>query len=57
VLVEINDEFVEQSQGCTDCLKKAGLTLLVKRHSQMIEDSHFSSVFNQIWSRGVTMAQ
>ncbi len=53
VLIEINDEFVEQSQSCASYLKKAGLTLVDKRHSQMVEEGAFKSAFNQIWSRTV----
>ncbi len=51
ILVEINDGFDEQARGSALCLESAGLSLLTKRHSQMVEDSEFRSAFNQIWAR------
>jgi FkbM family methyltransferase len=51
ILVEINDGFDEQARGSALCLESAGLTLLAKRHSQMVEDSEFRNAFNQIWAR------
>jgi FkbM family methyltransferase len=48
VLIEINEEFAQQSTDTFQYLSQAGLELLEKRHSEMFEDS---IVFNQIWHR------
>ena len=48
VLIEINEEFAQQSADTLQYLGEAGLELLEKRHSEMFEDS---PVFNQIWRR------
>ena len=51
VLIEINDEFVEQSKVSASCLTDAGLTMVSKRHSEMVEESAFNDAFNQVWFR------
>lgn len=53
ILVEINDDFTEQAEQSKTALEKAGLCLLEKRHSDMIENSSsgFQHTFNQIWVR------
>jgi len=51
ILVEINDKFIEQSDKSKEALERAGLTLKEKLHSEMLEDSTFSSTYNQIWIR------
>ena len=53
VLIEINDDFIEQEQKSKELLKKAGLTLNQKLHSELIENSTtgFSNTYNQIWIR------
>ena len=51
ILVEINDNFIEQSEKSKEALERAGLTLKEKLHSKMFEDTKFSSSYNQIWSR------
>lgn len=51
VLIEINDDFTEQSQGAAEYLTRAGLGMIDKRHSEVVEGSAFQSAFNQIWSR------
>jgi len=51
VLVEINDEFIEQSRGSAQCLEAAGLRLRDKSHSRMVEESEFHLAYNQIWRR------
>jgi FkbM family methyltransferase len=51
VLIEINDQFTEQARGSAACLQQAGLTLVRKAHSRMVEESAFRGAFNQIWSR------
>jgi len=55
VLIEVNDAFDEQSEGCQKFLLEAGLTLKEKRHADMFdaEDSFGGGkVWNQIWVRG-----
>ena len=51
ILVEINDNYIEQSDKSKDALERAGLTLKEKEHSEMFEDSKFSNLYNQIWAR------
>ena len=51
ILVEINDDFTEQAEISRDALERAGLTLKEKLHSEMFEDTKFSSSYNQIWAR------
>ena len=51
ILIEVNDNFKEQSETCEQLLSKAGLTLIKKRHADMFEGTKFSSIYNQIWSR------
>ncbi len=51
ILVEINDDFTEQTEVSSKLLREAGLTLLEKRHSEMFEGSKFQNLFNQIWIR------
>jgi FkbM family methyltransferase len=48
ILIEINDEYQEQSLKTFRYLTMAGLELIEKRHSSMFENT---SVFNQIWRR------
>jgi len=54
VLIEINDDFREQSEQCSQLLGAAGLRLEAKRHSDIIEQSTsgFNHTYNQIWVRG-----
>lgn len=52
ILIEINDNFLSQSEDSAQYLKNAGLSLITKRHAQAVEESdEFKSVFNQIWFR------
>lgn len=51
VIIEIDDQFDEQSKMSSKYLTEAGLTMVEKRHSQMVEESSFRTAFNQIWSR------
>ncbi|MDP1773830.1 MAG: FkbM family methyltransferase [Methylobacter sp.] len=48
VLIEIDEEFEQQSADTFQYLSAAGLELLGKHHSEMFEGT---SVFNQIWRR------
>jgi len=53
VLIEVNDDFHEQSAQCASLLTQAGLAIAAKRHSDLIEQSTtgFSQTYNQIWVR------
>jgi len=53
ILVEINDDFSEQSKKAKIYLEKAGLKLDKKLHSEIFDNSPsgFSNTFNQIWVR------
>jgi FkbM family methyltransferase len=54
VLIEINDDFQEQAERCSELLLDAGLVLQEKRHSEMFEGADSfggGKVWNQIWTR------
>lgn len=53
VLIEVNDDFREQAEGCELLLRSAGLVLKSKLHSEMIDNSTagFQNTYNQIWTR------
>ncbi len=53
VLIEVNDDFRDQAEGCERLLKAAGLSMKHKLHSEMIESSTtgFQNTYNQIWVR------
>jgi len=53
ILIEINDEFQEQSKECKQLLSDAGLKLNKKHQSDMMSISKrgFQNSYNQIWSR------
>jgi len=53
ILIEINDDFVEQSSICVDILKRQGFNLQSKNVSSLFsdDDSPFKHSCNQIWSR------
>lgn len=53
VLIEVNDDFKEQADGCERLLRGAGLTMKHKLHSEMIDSSTtgFQNTYNQIWVR------
>ena len=51
VLVEINENFTDQLSISKEKLEQSGLSLIDKRHSELFENSKFSSLFNQIWYR------
>lgn len=48
VLIEIDDDFIEQSSQSMQLLKNAGLKLLEKKQSNALMGS---SMYNQIWTR------
>lgn len=53
VLIEVNDDFHEQAAQCSLCLTQAGLSLVEKKHSDMIagNTNGFQNSYNQIWQR------
>jgi FkbM family methyltransferase len=53
VLIEVNDDFREQAEESARLLAGAGLKLVAKRHSNVLEQSTtgFNHTFNQIWAR------
>ena len=53
VLIEINDNFKNQSLWAEHYLKDAGLSFKEKKHSLMFENTEFDSSYNQIWVREI----
>ena len=51
ILIEINDDFIEQSDQSRKLLEASGLSLIDKRHAEMFEGTKFQNVYNQIWER------
>ncbi|QWE27013.1 FkbM family methyltransferase [Polynucleobacter sp. AP-Ainpum-60-G11] len=54
ILIEVNDNFYEQSNKCNEYLLGAGFVMIEKRHSEMfnsIESFGGGVVWNQIWAR------
>ena len=51
ILIEVNDDFHDQSEQCQSLLAQAGLVLKEKRQSEMFHNSAYKSSFNQIWAR------
>ena len=51
ILIEIDEEFDQQSVGSTQCLSEAGLVLKEKRQSDMFKNGPFKHIYNQIWHR------
>ena len=51
ILIEVNDDFHDQSEQSHSWLTQAGLILKEKRHSEVFANSVFQSSFNQIWVR------
>lgn len=53
ILIEVNDDFIQQSEQCAQLLSEAGLVLSHKKHSEMISTSTtgFQNSYNQIWTR------
>lgn len=54
LLIEVNDNYEEQSKKCSEYLMNAGMVLSKKLHSNMLENSKagFNNTYNQIWVRG-----
>jgi len=54
IIIEINDDFEEQSLSASRLLTKAGLKIKVKTHSEIIDKIEgFNKTFNQIWVRNL----
>jgi FkbM family methyltransferase len=52
ILIEVNDEFLEQSSEVKRICSEAGLKFKGKRHAAMFDISpRFSKTFNQLWYR------
>jgi len=51
LLVEINDNFFEQSENAKLILKKASFRLIEKRHEDKFSSGPSKHTFNQIWKR------
>lgn len=53
ILIEVNDDFHVQADRCQKLLQDAGLVMLEKRHSELIENSTtgFKNCYDQIWGR------
>ncbi len=51
ILVEINDEFEQQSTESTRYLCEAGFVLGEKKHAAELDETVFKHCFNQIWYR------
>ncbi|MBU3598268.1 FkbM family methyltransferase [Polynucleobacter bastaniensis] len=50
ILVEINDQFIEQSELTRSILVSNNFEMIAKLHSETVENSKdFNAVFNQIW--------
>ena len=53
LLVEINDNFREQSENANSILKQAGFLLSQKRHEDTFSYGSAKYTFNQIWKKAV----
>jgi FkbM family methyltransferase len=51
ILIEINDDFSEQSAEAAKLLTAYGFTLKEKKHAAMFDGGRYSKVFNNIWYR------
>lgn len=51
VLIELNDDFIEQSEGCKKLLSDAGLTFLGKWQGENLACTQLNNSYNQIWVR------
>lgn len=51
LLIEVNDDFDELAQSCSDLLTQAGLVLRSKEHSDDMATGRFANLYNQIWER------
>ena len=51
LLVEINDNFAEQSENADLILREAGFSLIEKRHEDTFSFGPAKYTFNQIWEK------
>ena len=52
ILIEVNDNFYDQSVSVKSTLESLGFVMVLKDHSEMIASSTpFSNTFNQIWTK------
>ena len=49
LLVEVDDTFEVQKKNTTEYLEKAGFKLIKKAHSELFDNSQYSTCYNQIW--------
>jgi len=49
LLVEVDDSFEVQKKNVTEHLQKAGFKLTKKAHSELFDNSRYSTCYNQIW--------
>ena len=52
ILIEVNDNFYDQSVSVQSTLESLGFTMVLKDHSEVIASSSpFSMTYNQIWTK------
>ena len=51
VLIELNDDFLEQSEGCKKLLSEAGLKFMEKWPTAKLACTQLNNSYNQIWVR------
>jgi len=51
ILIEINDNFTEQSENANLILKEAGFLLIEKRHEDAFSSGQAKYTYNQIWAK------
>ena len=51
LLIEINDNFAEQSENANLILKEAGFSFIEKRHEDTFSFGPAKYTFNQIWDK------
>jgi FkbM family methyltransferase len=51
IIIEVNDDFSEQSEVVKSFLESADWNLKAKRHGDWVKQTDLDSVFNQIWER------
>jgi len=49
LLVEVDDIFETQKENTTEYLQKAGFKMTKKAHSELFDNSQYSTCYNQIW--------
>jgi FkbM family methyltransferase len=54
ILIELDEKQTDYIRDVSEIMESSGLEMSQKRHSEMIEDSQFSSTYNYIFRRTVT---